>query len=64
MPDEVWIFRPADQVFISLVDLPEHIGVASEVGVMNLDLPSVGVPDDLPKFRGIEVGLLQIQVDQ
>jgi len=46
------------------VDLPEHLRVASEVRVMHLDLPSVGVPDDLPKFRGIEAGLLQIQVDQ
>jgi len=46
------------------VDLPEHLRVASEVRMMDLDLSSVGIPDDHPKFRGIEAGFFQIQVDQ
>ena len=62
--DEAGIFRPADQVIVGLVDLPEHHRVTPEIGVVDLDLAPVGVPDDLPEFGGIEVRLLQIQVDQ
>ncbi len=62
--DEAGILRPADQVVVGLVDLPEHHRFTPEIGVVDLGLAPVGVPDDLPQFGGIEVRLFQIQVDQ
>jgi hypothetical protein len=62
--DKAGILRPADQVVVGLVDLPEHRRLAPEIGVVDLDLAPVGVPDDLPQFGGIEVRLFQIQVDE
>jgi hypothetical protein len=54
MTDEYRVLGPADQIFISLMDLPENHCIPPEIGWCIL--PDAGsAPDDLPEFGRVEV---------
>jgi len=62
--DEGWIFSPEDQRLISCLYSPEHLRVASEIGMMNFNLLAVGIANDQLRITAAELPGIQLEVQK